>query len=99
MPKDFMALTPGEFMLMWKGFLRRQEMDNRRAAMMCAAVMNAATMQVNIQLKPKDRIKKEYSPDDFLGKPDKQKKKKPKQQTPEQMLATVRMLHSAFGGK
>jgi hypothetical protein len=92
-PQEFGEMTPGEFLLMWKGFLRRQEMEDWRTAMVVSTLC-----EIN-----RDRKKrpKPYTPEDFMPQKKQQKKQKEpaKPRSTQRMRETVEYLNKAFGGR
>jgi len=77
-------LTLKEYKALSDRYKNEQDWFNWRMAMLCAT-------EVNMHRDPKKT--KAVSPQDFMPKA------KAKIQTPEQMLANVKLLNSAYGGK
>jgi len=81
---DFWNLSIKEFKALSDRHSNEQDWLNYRGALICATM-------VNMWRDPKKT--KAYKPQDFMPK------REAKVQTPEQMLATVKLLNSAYGGK
>ncbi len=89
-------MTMAEFMSDMERYNMKQEKADRRVGRICATVMNAATAQINIQLKKKDKIKKTYKEEDFMAK----KPFKPKKpQKTEDMIKMAEVITAALGGE
>ena len=93
-PDEFWALTPREWGLVVDGYLEREKRrgvreKNRdyRAALICATIVNFSPL--------KDQKTRPCEINDFM--PTEVKPKKP--QTESEMLAVVKVLNAAFGGK
>jgi len=83
--EEFWALTIREFNALIERYKNNQDWLNYRAALICAILANTVR-------DPKKKTRP-FVPDDFMPK------KESKQQTAEQMFATVQLLNAAFGGK
>ena len=81
---ELLDLTLKEYKALSDRYKNEQDWLNWRMAMLCAT-------EVNMHRDPKKT--KAVSPQDFMPK------SKVKVQTPEQMLANVKLLNSAYGGK
>jgi len=82
---EFWGLTLKEFNALIERDRIKHEWQNYRVALLCSIVANTAR-------DPKKK-RKPFLPDDFMPK-----KERPIQ-TAKQVLATVKMLNAAFGGK
>jgi hypothetical protein len=82
--EQLLDLSPKEYKALSERYQSEQDWLNWRMAMQCAT-------EVNMHRDPKKT--KAVSPQDFMPK------QKPKRQTAEQMLANVKLLNSAYGGK
>lgn len=82
--EELLDLTLREYKALSDRYKNEQDWLNWRMAMLCA-------VEVNMHRDPKKT--KPVSPQDFMPKA------KAKVQTPEQMLANVKLLNSAYGGK
>lgn len=80
--EEFWSLTPREFDALRGRFNDSNDWLNYRAALVCSVVANVF----------RGKNVKPFKPDDFMPK------RKTKDQTPEQILATVELLNAAFGG-
>ena len=81
--EEFWALTIKEFNALIERHNNNQEWLNYRAALICTVLANIW----------RSKNTKAFIPDDFMPK------EKPDKQTPKQILATVKVLNAAFGGK
>lgn len=96
-PWEFWALQPHQFGKMVDAYSKKQQHDQEQqlelAAFLVASIYNMPavyTMDVKYQKR------KEYRIEDFTGK---KRKRERKVQTPEEMLAQVKMINRALGGK
>lgn len=80
---QFWRLSLREFFYLMKRHNAEQERRDLRAALICSVI-------ANVNRDPKKG--KSYQPKDFMPK-------KRQQQTPEQMLQTVKALNRLYGGK
>lgn len=80
---EFWALTIKELNALIERYKNNQDWLNYRSALICAVMANIW----------RDSKRRAFIPDDFMPK------EKVRQQSPEQMLATVKLLNTALGGK
>ena len=83
--EEFWALTIKEFNALVERYNNNQEWLNHRTALICSVL-------ANIWRDPK-RKQQPFRPADFMPEVES------RQQTPKQILATVKVLNAAFGGK
>lgn len=81
--EEFWGLTLREFNALILRHKNNQDWLNYRSALICTVLANVW----------RGKNTKAFTPDDFMPK------EKPGQQTPKQILATVKTLNAAFGGK
>lgn len=81
--EEFWALTVRELNALIERYKNNQDWLNYRSALICAVMANMW----------RDSKRQAFTPDDFMPK------EKVRQQSPEQMLATVKLLNTALGGR